>query len=87
MVLCEKEKMLLSGNRPDAMVLSMSSHLKNARGIADTLFSETFYDPNFPAVSKMKFSTKHGFWLVRGIWRQYGASRLQLLLPAGEGAT
>jgi hypothetical protein len=59
-VLCEKEKLLLSGNRPDAIVFSLCSHLENARGIADTLFSVTFDDPNFP-VSEMKFST---IWLL-----------------------
>jgi hypothetical protein len=53
-VLCEKEKLLLSGNRPDAIVFSLRNHLENARGIADTLFSITFDDPNFP-VSEMKF--------------------------------
>jgi hypothetical protein len=52
-VLCEKEKLLLSGNRPDAIVFSLCSHLENALGIADTLFSATFYNPNF---RKRKFS-------------------------------
>jgi hypothetical protein len=51
-VLCEKEKLLLSGNRPDAIVVSLSNHLENARGIADTLFSVTFDDPNFPQLPK-----------------------------------
>ncbi len=56
-VLCEKEKLLLSGNRPDAIVFSLSIHLENARGIADTHFSVTFDNPTFPTVSKIKFSS------------------------------
>jgi hypothetical protein len=60
-VLCEKEKLLLSGNRLDAIIFSLRSHLENARGIADTFFSVTFDFPNFPTVSKMKFSKT---WLL-----------------------